>query len=66
IVSLSDSLFKNFLNLFCVFVFFFVLFVVKIWLKVPRTATLCLKSDARRAASQLIEKRRETRRLPTD
>jgi len=51
-------------KLFKPFLFFFVLFVVKIWLKGPRAATLCLKSDARRAASQLIEKRRETRRLP--
>ena len=32
----------------------FVLFVVKIWLKVPRATALCLKSDARRAASQTL------------
>ena len=44
-------------KLFKLFLFFFVLFVLfvfKIWLKVPRTATLCLKSDARRAASQKV------------
>ena len=37
VVPPSDSLFKNFLNCFCAFLFFFVLFVVKIWLKGPRT-----------------------------
>ena len=54
-----QKLFKPFLCFF-VFVFFFVLFVVKFWLKVPRATTLCLKSDARRTASQ---KQRETRSL---